>query len=709
NGGTTGSLFGNINLANTSSVLTVNHSGDDTIGNLISGTGSLVLNGSGVHSLNQSNTFTGSTTINGGTAYLGSGLALQGSTLAYGSTGGTLSFGPNFTVTLGGLEGDKDLVLENADVTPGPVTLTVGANGSSSTYSGILSGVGSFAKVGAGTLIMSGAHTYSGATSVNGGVLDLESTVTLNNTTVSVGATGRLVSNGAAINASALSNVANSAAGAAALEILGGIANYPLGINALGNNAQNYHIQVTTGATLNAGPITLGRSGLNLGTEPATGSATDGLLVNGGDVNINGTLTLGNASSNSSVSTQITSGTLDVTGEISIGLNNGGRWSVIDVAGGDFTSSDTTTGIRLGGPQQGNAAFLVRGGIATAERFQFGNLALGGTSTVHVSNGELYVGSGGMVIGTTEPGFVATLRLSGGTLGAKADWSTSIPVATSNSFTVKAADAANAPHNITLSGAITGTGGLVKDGGGSLTISGVYSFSGATDVVAGTLVLKSGTLNDSANVDVTTGAILNLDFVGSDTVLGFSIDGAPQASGTWGAIGSGATHETARITGSGILVVPADPFLSWIAGFPAVGGQNGKSDDPDGDGVSNLDEFALDGNPASGADSGKVRGRVETVGADQALVITLPVRNGATFSGATSKTATIDRLIYTIQGTNDLFLFDQIVTEITASAAGMPALNSGWTYHTFRLNGAIGGATPRGPRGLLRATLEELP
>ncbi|MEK7950382.1 beta strand repeat-containing protein [Luteolibacter soli] len=707
NGGATGSIFGNISLPDAASVLTVSRSGDHSINNVISGAGSLVLNGAGIHTLNQPNTFTGPTTINSGTAYLGNSLALQGSTLGYNTIGGSLNFGTNTVATLGGLEGDKNLTLENTDVVPSAVTLTAGANGVSTTYTGILSGPGSFTKAGAGIMTMTGAHTYTGATQVNGGALELSAGVTLNNTTVSVGATGRLTSNGATITASALSNVANAAAGGAQLQLLGGTASYPLGINAVGNSTQGYQILVSSGATLTAGPITLGRSGLNLGTEPTAGSATDGLLVTGGDVDINGTLTLGNASSNSSVSTQITSGTLDVTGAISVGLNNGGRWSVLDVAGGAFSSTDTVTGIRLGGPQQGNAAFLARGGVATVERFQFGNLALGGTSTVHVNGGELYVGSGGMVIGTTEPGFVATLRLSGGTLGAKADWSTSIPVATANTIAVKAADASNVAHNITLSGAITGTGALVKEGGGTLTISGAYSYSGSTAVTAGTLVLKSGTLNDNAGVEVTTGAVLNLDFVGTDTVLGFSIDGTPQASGTWGAIGSGAAHQTARITGTGLLNVPADPFGSWIAGFPAVGAQNGKSDDPDHDGLTNLDEFALDGNPASGLANSKVRVQVETVGAEQALVITLPVRNGATFAGATSKTATVDRIVYTIEGTNTVFLFDQVVTEITASTAGMPAVNTGWTYRTFRLNGAVGGATPRGPKGFLRASLAE--
>src|SRR5690606_21029720 len=124
--------------------------------------------------------------------------------------------------------------------------------------------------------------------------------------------------------------------------------------------------------------------------------------------------------------------------------------------------------------------------------------------------------------------------------------------------------------------------------------------------------------------------------------------------------------------------------------------------DPDGDGLTNLEEFALDSDPNSGTTSGKVRGRIETIGEEQALVLTLPVRQGAIFSGAQAKTATVDGVIYTIRGTNNLVDFDQVVTEvIPASTTGLDTPNEGWEYRTFRLAGAIGGATPRGPRGFL--------
>ncbi len=187
------------------------------------------------------------------------------------------------------------------------------------------------------------------------------------------------------------------------------------------------------------------------------------------------------------------------------------------------------------------------------------------------------------------------------------------------------------------------------------------------------------------------------------------MNGVPQGSGLYGAVGSGADHELAQITGIGLLEVAPDPFLSWIGGYPELVGLNAaKSADPDKDGLTNLEEFALDGDPASGVDTGKFRSGVETIGVDKALVLTLPVRDDAMLSGANPIFLTAQGCVYVIGGSNDLTAFAQAISEvIPALTTNLPGLNLGWTYRTFRLNGNVGGGNPRGPRGFLRVTVTE--
>jgi len=154
----------------------------------------LTKTGAGTLALAGANTFAGNTKISGGVLRLDHSLALQTSTLDYGDYGGTLSFGSLTSATLGGLQGSQNLSLTNASA--GNVALSIGGNGSDTTFSGVLSGGGSLTKFGAGTLTLTGANSYSGATQVNAGTLQLSGANRLSGSTNIVLAGGRLATAG---------------------------------------------------------------------------------------------------------------------------------------------------------------------------------------------------------------------------------------------------------------------------------------------------------------------------------------------------------------------------------------------------------------------------------------------------------------------------------------------------------------------------------
>ncbi len=155
----------------------------------------------------------------------------------------------------------------------------------------------------------------------------------------------------------------------------------------------------------------------------------------------------------------------------------------------------------------------------------------------------------------------------------------------------------------------------------------------------------------------------------------------------------------------------ANAFSTWMAGldFAAFTDPDlGPAGDPDRDGRANFEEFALNDNPRSPGVSSKVRSRIESLADGPALVLTLPVRGNPVFSGSPGKSATVDQVAYHIEGSNGLAAFDQVVEEIPPSAAGLPTLDAGWNYRSFRLEGPIGGPESRGPAGYLRVRMVEV-
>jgi autotransporter-associated beta strand protein len=99
-----------------------------------------------------------------------------------------------------------------------------------------------------------------------------------------------------------------------------------------------------------------------------------------------------------------------------------------------------------------------------------------------------------------------------------------------------------------------GSFGITKVGMNTVTLSGSLSYTGNTTISAGTLSVSplSGpsTFANTADVLIDTGAILNLNFTGQDTIRDLYLAGSPVSPGTYNeANGMG------FITGSGALLV----------------------------------------------------------------------------------------------------------------------------------------------------------
>ena len=432
-GGTTGSILGDVATGG-GTTLAFNRSDDLTFAGVISGTGGVAQNGPGVLSLTGANTFTGDVTINSGQILLGSATEFSANTVVNNTTDGLDLNG--FDATLGGLAGTGDLAL-------GAQTLTVGGN-NPTTYSGVLSGTGGLTKTGSGTLVLGGANTYTGGTTISAGTLQLGN----------VGTTGSLVG-----------DVATTAGGTLTFN----------------------RTDETTFAGTISGSGAVRQAGT--GTTTLTGANT----YTGGTTISAGTLQLGDGGTSGSI-----------TGDVA-----------------------TTAGATLAFKRGDDVTYA---GVISGT----GGLAQAGTGTLTLTGANTYTGATTIADG-------ATLRLGdGGTTGSIAG------------------DIANAgalvfdrSNNFTYGGVITGAGSLTKDGAGTLTLSGDSTFSGATNVNAGTLVISDKSPEALANSSVTigSGATLTLnDPDGASFFLG-SLAGSGTLSLTDIDFYVGGNHADATFTG----------------------------------------------------------------------------------------------------------------------------------------------------------------
>jgi hypothetical protein len=131
-------------------------------------------------------------------------------------------------------------------------------------------------------------------------------------------------------------------------------------------------------------------------------------------------------------------------------------------------------------------------------------------------------------------------------------------------------------------------------------------------------------------------------------------------------------------------------YQAWAETEYQLSGSEAEPDaDPDGDGIPNLAEFAFASSPIdrSALSATHTYASVLEDSGTRYLALTIAVRTGATFAGVPGPTATVDNVIYAVEGSDDLLAFDQPVVEVVPAASDeLPALPTGWEYRTFRFS-----------------------
>ena len=149
---------------------------------ILSGTGGLIVEGSGTSSIAGANTYSGGTVVNGGLVNFNTTGTMGSGSLTV--NGGTVDFwGRTITNSLAGLNGGSII---NGTLTNDGGVFAV----QSGAISAALAGSNGLTKSGSGTVTLSGANTYSGQTTISAGTLLLGAGASLASTNINLGTSG---------------------------------------------------------------------------------------------------------------------------------------------------------------------------------------------------------------------------------------------------------------------------------------------------------------------------------------------------------------------------------------------------------------------------------------------------------------------------------------------------------------------------------------
>lgn len=544
---------GAINLG--SSTLTTTQTADTTFSGSISGTGSLAISQGGAATyaltLSGNNTYTGATIL---TNY--GWLKLDGE--ASMANGSAVQVNGNSVLTLLSDQTVGSLASNNANasIQLGSYALTAGGDNTTTSVLGVISGTGSLVKQGGGTLTLSGSNTYGGTTTVSAGTLSISGDGNLGGGAVNLAGGTVLDVSGATNIDNAIVLTGNSSIGNSNAVTLSGAISGAYDLTKTGSGTLTLSGSNSYGATyVSAGTLSvssdgnLGSGAVNLaaGTTLAlTGATTvDNAIVLAGDAAvstaanatlsgvISGGFTLTKAGANSLTlsgsntygATTVSAGTLSVASDANLGS------STVTLAGGSTLAVTSATtidnAIALSGSATVNTgADTTLSGVISGSN----NLTKAGSAVLTLSGNNTYSGTTSVSAGTLSVASDANLGTGSLNLANGTTLQITGNTTIDNALALTGVATINAGAAATLSGVISGSGGLTKSGSGSLTLSASNTNLGNTSVAAGTLVVDGST---SSATTVASGSTL----AGSGTLGG---DVTVQNGGTLSPGNSGA-------------------------------------------------------------------------------------------------------------------------------------------------------------------------
>jgi fibronectin-binding autotransporter adhesin len=468
-------------------------------------------------------------------------------------------------------------------------TAIVDTNGVNATFAGVVSGGGLLQKTDNGTLSLTNNNTYSGGTNVLGGTLAVDGgsinhagadlyvnaanftvqsggSATVNNATFDGGnATGLVTDAGSTLAAQVLTV---GSIGAASLTIAnGGLANITGGDNSsvgayIGDNATGLAEVTGTGSKLRVeNTLVIGDSALGNLTVDSGGTVSSHGTILGDSANGTGNLLITDSGSHYDAYTN------------AMFVGNSGMGSLTIANGGDLTSfgaDGSNISMYVGAGENSNGTVDVSGGYL---QLRNGSLVVGnegaGTLTVE-DGGYVSIANGNTLDLAVNSSSEATVNLNaGGTLSVggangiqagagsyafnfdggtlrvhSADLSTSVNLALGDNTT---STINTNGYNATINGTVSGNGSLNKSGNGTLALNANNTYTGATNVTTGNLVVN-GQSASSVNV-LNAGAIL-----GGNGTIGGNValtNGGVVSPGIANSVSAGAASGLATLTVTG--------------------------------------------------------------------------------------------------------------------------------------------------------------